>query len=153
MEALGRNIGAETLVRAALAAAAAGTAVNGQAIDITALGVRANSVRAALSARGNLDAADTLIVSAIKLQSSLDVGFTTPVDRVTATNLTLTGATGDTDVDHYGQTVLDLDLTSLPHDHIYIRLTATPTLSDTTNTTGAIGGAMIFGGLDEAPAT
>jgi len=152
MKSLGKDIGSEILTRANLAAAAGETAVSGKAEDITALGVRANSVRGVIAVRFNADSGDSLNVSAIKLQSSVDSAFTTPVDRVTASAVVLTGGDGDSNIDYYDEAVLDLDLTTLPAEHKWLRLTATPTRSDTTNTAGAIGGVLIFGGLSEAPA-
>jgi len=153
MSSLGKNIGAEIITRANLAAPAAEAALNGKAEDITLLGARANSVRGVVAIRFNADSGDTLNVSAIKLQSSVDSGFTTPVDRVTASAVVLTGADGASNADMFSEVPLDLDLTALPAAHKFLRLTATPTRSDTTNTTAAIGGVLIFGGLDDAPRT
>lgn len=154
MVAMGRDPGADTLVRANLAVSSGSSAtVNGQPIDITALGPRAEGVRGVVGAAANLDSGDTLAVDAIKLQSSADSAFTTPVDRVVGADISLAGALGETNVDHRGESYMDLDLGKLPAGHTFLRLTARHALSDTTNTTGGIFGALIFGGLDEAPGT
>jgi len=151
-----KHVGAHILTRANFAAAAGETAVNGAAVDLTALPARPNSVRAAVAIQFNADSGDSLNVSAIKLQSSADSGFTTPVDRVTAANVVLTGTTGDTDVNYYSQTSLDYDLINhmaVNPTHKWLRVTATPTRSDTTNTTGAVAAVLIFGGQNQEPKT
>lgn len=156
MRSLGKNIGAGIAVRAAnLSAPLAGATATptGDAIDLLGLGFRPNSVSALINATANLDSGDTLTVSGVKLQSSVDSGFTTPVDQVTNTGVVLTGASGATNVQYSGTAKLDFDLTQLPTNHRYIRLTETQTLSDTTNTNGCVTGLFVFGGLDELPST
>lgn len=147
--ALGRDIGANVITRGAIAVAAAGVATaTGRAINIAALPARAQSVRAALNLKANLDDTDTLIVDNIKLQSDSASNFAGAVTRVTAADVTLTGTAGDTD--YFGDVAMDLDLTSLPESHNWIRVSARITLSDVTNTTGAVGGVFVFGGLSLA---
>lgn len=151
---LGKNVGASLAVRAAnLSAPIAGAAATptGDAIDLLGLGFRPNSVTAIVNATANLDSGDTLTVTGIKLQSSVDSAFTTPVDQVVGANVTLTGASGASNVQYSGTSKLDLDLGLLPTSHRYIRLTDTQTLSDTTNTNGCVTGLFVFGAADEAP--
>lgn len=146
--ALGRDIGANVITRGAIAVAAAGVAtVPGRGINIAALpgNARAQSVRAALNLRANLDSTDTLVVDNIKLVSDSASNFAGAVTRVTAADVTLTGTGADLDYD--GDVAMDLDLTSLPESHTWIRVSARITLSDVTNTTGAVGGVFVFGGL------
>lgn len=152
MNSLGKNIGADVITRCNFAGPAAEAAKTGKAEDITALGVRANSVRGIIAIEYLADSGDSLNVSAIKLQSSVDSAFTTPVDRVTAANVVITGTTGDSDAVYRSQAAVDLDLSQLPVEHKYIRLAATPTRSDTTNTTAYVSGVLVFGGLSETPA-
>ena len=152
MVGMGKDVGADTLARASFAAASGASATaTGQAIDITGLGARANGLRGVVGAVANLDAGDSLSVTTIKLQSSADSAFTTPVDQVAGADISLVGAAGDVDVDYRGESYLDLDLTRLPAGHSFVRLVATHALSDAVNTTGAVFGVLIFGGLDEAP--
>ena len=150
-----KDIGSLVITRSGGAGAAAETAINGVAIDLTGLPTRPNSLRALVVANFNADSGDNLNVSAIKLQSSADSAFTTPVDRVTASNLVITGVTGDSNTDKVGQAALDYDI--LNHmaaypTHKWLRLTSTPTRSDTTNTSAAVGYAFIFGGGQVQPA-
>lgn len=153
---MAKNIGAYVLTRTNLVAAAAEAARVGKAEDLTALPARPTSLRAHVGVHFNADSGDSLNVSAIKLQSSADSGFTTPVDRVTAANVVLTGVTGDTDVNYFGQVSIDYDIAAFMAanpTHKWLRVTATPTRSDTTNTTGGVAAVFMFGGLTSAPQT
>lgn len=149
MASMGKDIGSETLVYGNIAVTAAAVAtVNGKAVNIAALPARPQSVRALVHLKANLDSADTLVVDNIKLVSDSASNFAGAVTRVTAADQTLTGTA--TDVDYWGDVVLDYDLTQLPEAHTWIRLSARVTLSDTTNTTGAVAGVFVFGGLSVA---
>lgn len=151
-----KDIGSRILTRTNLVAAAGEAAVNGVAVDITALTGNPRTMRSVVAVQFNADSGDSLNVSAIKLQSSADSAFTTPVDRVTAANVVLTGTTGDTNVDYRSQAVLDYDLqnhkAAYP-THKWLRTTATPTRSDTTNTAGAVAAVHIYSGLGSEPQT
>lgn len=149
MASMGKDIGSEVLVYGNIAVTAAAVATaNGKAVNIAALPARPQSVRALVHLKANLDSADTLVVDNIKLVSDTVSSFGGAVTRVTAADQTLTGTA--TDVDYWGDVVLDLDLTSLPESHTWIRLSARVTLSDTTNTTGVVTGTLVFGGLSVA---
>ena len=149
MRSLGKDVGSEVLVRAAMSAALAGaTTNNGAAFDLASLPTKANSVRAVVGFRANLDAADNVTVDNIKLQSSPVANFASGVvDRATVSDVVRTGATGETDVDYYDVANLDYDLTKLPETHRYIRISARTTMSDTANTSGQVFGVLVFGGL------
>lgn len=145
-----------TFFRGNLAGAAAEGAINGKAEDITALPTRVGKVRAVIGINFNADSGDTLNVSAIKIQSSSDSVFTTPVDRVTMAPVVITGVTGDSNTDKRGEAVMDYDL--LNHmaanpAHKWLRITAAATRSDTTNTTGALGGGFLFSDCADSPNT
>lgn len=145
MTALGRNIGAQTIALGNIAVAAgASTTHNGRAVNLASL-PRPHSVRAHIFARGNLDAADTLTVDQIKLESATSSAFTGAVTRATAADMVLTGAA--TDTDYFGDVDVDFDLTQLPETHTWVRLSVRSALSDTVNTTGAVGATLVFGGL------
>jgi hypothetical protein len=145
------SIGQSVITRAGLVQAAGGVAITGRVLDLATLGARASSLRVVLAVQATLDAGDSLSVADIAVQSAIDVGFTTPIARGTASTLTLTGATGQTQAKHFGQVAIDLDLTVLPVDHRYLRFACRPTLSDPANSVGAVGAVFIFGGTDRAP--
>lgn len=150
------DVGSELLVRQNFAWPAAEGAVVGDAIDITTLPGNPRGLAAYFAASLNdAESGDTLTVSAFKIQSSADSAFTTPVDRVTAgTSLVVTGLSGDSNTERNGQARLDLNLQTFKAanpTHKWVRLAATLTRSDTTNTTGACAGIAIFSGLGQAP--
>lgn len=145
MPSLGRSVAKNTIVKGNIAAAAAGaTTHNGRAVDLASL-PRPSGVRAHLHLKANLDAADTLVVDAIKLESATTSSFAGAVTRVTAADQVLTGAA--TDTDYTSDTYLDFDLARLPEDHTWLRVTARSTLSDVTNTSGVVCATLIFGGM------
>lgn len=145
MPSLGRSVAKNTIVRGTIAVAAAGaTTHNGRPVDLTTL-PRPSGVRAHLHLKANLDAADTLTVDAIKLESATTSSFAGAVTRVTAADQVLTGTA--TDVDYWGDVYMDLDLARLPEDHTWIRVTARSALSDTLNTSGVVCATLIFGGM------
>ena len=153
MQGLGRDVGAEILVRGNFnnQAAPAGAAINGQALDLRTLPARALSVSGVVIAHGNLDDTDSLVVTDIKLQSSADAAFTTPVDEGSGPNISLASTAANTDL--YGQSKVDVDLTQIPDTRPFIRMTGTPTLTAATDGSGGIGACFVFGGLDEVPQT
>lgn len=152
----GKDIGSQIVTRCNLAGAAAETAIDGEAVDITSLPGRPNTMRSVVVANFNADESTNLTASAIKLQSSEDANFITPVDRVAAPNLVIAGQAGDANVNRRGQVSLDYDLRAhmAAHPtHKWLRTTATPTRSDTGNTTAAIAAVHIYGGLQAEPQT
>lgn len=154
MASNGHNIGAEVYTKAHMTAALAGATTNtGAPLDISTLAGRPVSVRAVLATRASLDDGDTAIIDNIKLVSDSVSNFASAVSRVTASDVTLTGATGDSNVDYYSTVNLDLDLAQLPASHKWLRVSARTTLSDTTNTAGQIASVMVFGGHQELPQT
>ncbi len=153
MASMGRDVGAETLVRTNMTAAMAGATTNaGAALNIAALPSRPNSVRAIIGVRANLDDGDSATLDNIKLVSDSASNFAAAVTRATASDVTLSAVTGDSNVDYLDAVELDLDLGQLPESHVWLRVSARSTLSDTTNTSGQVFGVLVFGGLSAAPA-
>lgn len=150
---LGKNIGGEIMTRSGSVVAATGSQVNttSQVIDLLAV-QHPQSVTGLVFGRANLDSGDTLTINNISVQGSADSGFTTPVDLATAANVVLTGASGQTDVDYFGQVQVDVDLTRAAKSLRYLRIRHGQILSDNANTTGSVASAFIFGGMDKLPA-
>jgi len=152
MTALGKSIGALLIARTnLLVTMAAATVHNGAAFDLFSLPAKANGLCAVLAMKANLDSADTAVLDQIKVESASAANFSDAATVGTGATVTLTGANGVTDVDYLGQVKVDVDLTRLPVNHRYVRISARSTLSDTANTSGQVAGVLLFGGLATAP--
>lgn len=151
MNALGRDIKAETkpvyaLASTALTAAAGGdnTEIVGATLNLAAL-PKAESVVFEVPCKAILTATKTLIVTG-KIQDSAN-GSDWADLVASATLLTLTGGSGGST--EYGVARVGVDLNKARQ---YVRACATPDLSATATDTAVVGaGVAEFGGLQEMP--
>lgn len=149
-DAYGKDLQAVTIPKYALAftnATAAGsgdaTEVDGATLDTSTLGARANSVVFVVQAKAVLTATKTLTITANLQDSANGSSWTDITDP--ATILTLTGAGGGST--ETGAATLGYDLSRARQ---YVRIQATPDLSNTATDTATIGGVAVFGGIDRA---
>ena len=148
MQSHGKDIKGATLSKFCLAGTltAAGTGdatlITGDTINLGSLAARPASVVFEIAGRAVLANTKTLVITAL-VEASIDgTTWTTLVASATVLTLTSAGGTTEVGVGRIGVDLVQADLN-------YIRLKATPDLSNTATDTAIVAAVAVFSGLSK----